>query len=48
MTLYNLGEHQQAMEMLFDSLIATTTDADILRYKRAITYYKTQLDKVWE
>lgn len=48
MTLYNRGEHQQAMEILLDSLIATTTDTDILRYKRAITFYKNQLDKVWQ
>jgi tetratricopeptide (TPR) repeat protein len=48
MTLYNLKEHDTAMEILLTSLIETTSDEDILHYKRAIQFYSDKLDKTWK
>ncbi|SOC39761.1 tetratricopeptide repeat protein [Ureibacillus acetophenoni] len=48
MTLYNLNEHGKAMEILLKSLIETTTDHEILKYKRAIEFYSDKLDEVWK
>ena len=47
MTLYNLKQHHQAMEILLNCLLETTTDEDILRYTKALRFYSTQLDTVW-
>ncbi len=48
MTLYNLQQHHQAMELLLQCLADTTTDDEILRYQKAIHFYASQLDKVWK
>lgn len=48
MTLYNLNEHGKAMEILLKSLIETTTDQEILKYKRAIEFYSDKLNEVWK
>lgn len=48
MTLYNLRQHQEAMELLLTALVETTADESILRYKRAISFYAPQLDQTWE
>ncbi len=48
MTMYNLKEYQKAMEILLKCLIETTTDPNLLQYKRAIEFYSTQLDQIWE
>ncbi|WP_442598498.1 tetratricopeptide repeat protein [Neobacillus sp. D3-1R] len=48
MTLYNLKEHQRAMELLLKCLVETTSDEDILHYKRAITFYSDKLDQTWK
>lgn len=48
MTLYNLNEHNKAMELLLNCLIETTSDQDILGYKKAISFYYDKLDKVWD
>lgn len=47
MVLYNLNEHQNAMEILLTSLVETTADEDILHYKRAIQFYSDKLDQTW-
>jgi tetratricopeptide (TPR) repeat protein len=47
MTLYNLKEHGQAMELLLNSLIETTTNEEILDYKKAIGFYSDKLDQTW-
>lgn len=47
MTLYNLKEHHTAMEILLASLIETTSDENILHYKRSIQFYSDKLDKTW-
>ena len=48
MTLYNLNEHSKAMEFLLKCLIDTTTDKEILNYKRAIDFYAEKLNEIWE
>lgn len=47
MTLYNLGEHVKAMEILLTCLVQTSNDPDITSYKRAIGFYSDKLDKTW-
>ena len=47
MTLYNLGEHMKAMEILLTCLVQTSNDPEIGAYKRAISFYADKLDKTW-
>ncbi|WP_010096532.1 tetratricopeptide repeat protein [Ornithinibacillus scapharcae] len=47
MTLYNLKQHDQAMELLLNCLIETTADNSIRDYERAIRYYSDKLDQIW-
>lgn len=47
MTLYNVGEHVKAMEILLTCLVQTSNDHDIISYKRAIGFYADKLDKTW-
>ena len=48
MTLYNLNDHRKAMEILLKCLLDTTTDSEILNYKKAINFYADKLDEVWK
>ncbi|GEK35029.1 tetratricopeptide repeat protein [Kurthia sibirica] len=48
MTLYNLDRHSEAMTILLQLLVNTTKDEEILLYKKAINFYSTQLDTVWD
>ncbi|MBD3109290.1 tetratricopeptide repeat protein [Bacillus sp. AGMB 02131] len=48
MTLYNLNENNKAMEILLKLLIDTTTDSEILSYKKAIFFYSDKLDEIWK
>ena len=48
MTLYNLNDHRKAMEILLKCLLDTTTDSEILSYKKAINFYSDKLDEVWK
>lgn len=48
MTLYNLNDHRKAMEILLKCLLDTTTDSEILSYKKAINFYADKLDEVWK
>lgn len=47
MTLYNLNEHEKALELLLTSLVETTNNEDALRYKRAIQFYSDKLNQTW-
>ncbi|WP_057776630.1 tetratricopeptide repeat protein [Cytobacillus dafuensis] len=47
MTLYNLDEHQNAMQILLKCLLDNTQDEEILNYKNAISFYSDKLDRVW-
>ncbi|MFJ6211147.1 tetratricopeptide repeat protein [Lysinibacillus sp. NPDC092081] len=48
MTLYNLGEHSKAMEILLRTVIHTTTHEGIKDYSKAIKFYSDKLDQTWE
>lgn len=48
MTLYNLNEHRKAMEFLLKCLTDTTSDSEILIYKKAINFYSDKLDEIWK
>lgn len=47
LTLYNLKEYTQAMELLLTSLLDTTGDDGILAYERALRFYADKLDETW-
>ena len=48
MTLFNLEEHEAAMQLLLECLMETTRDEEILKYKNAIRFYSDKLNDVWE
>jgi tetratricopeptide (TPR) repeat protein len=47
LTLYNLNEHRRAVESLLQVLLETSDDQNILRYKRALSFYANRLDSIW-
>lgn len=47
MTLYNLGQSKEAMEIVLNNLMETTADETLLYFKRGITYYANHLDETW-
>lgn len=47
MTLYNLQDHQGAMEILLKCLLDTTADPKISSYKKAIHFYSDKLNTTW-
>lgn len=47
LTLYNLGEHASAMELLVKNLAETSEDETIKRYRRALLFYADKLDQTW-
>jgi tetratricopeptide (TPR) repeat protein len=47
LTLYNLGEHASAMELLIRNLAETSEDESIMRYRRALLFYADKLDETW-
>jgi tetratricopeptide (TPR) repeat protein len=48
MTLYNLDEHNEAMEILLTLLAQTSEDETIQSYQKAILFYAKQLDITWD
>lgn len=48
MTLYNLEQHQESMELLLKCIIETTKDKQILAYSKAIEFYSDKLDEKWK
>jgi predicted Zn-dependent protease len=47
MLRYNLGEPREAVADLLKLLLESTSDADILRYRRALAAYSEDLDRSW-
>ena len=47
MTLYNLGEHASAMQLLLAIIAETSADSNVQEYQKAITLYSGDLEKVW-
>lgn len=48
MTLYNLNEHQSAMEFLLKCIVNSSSDSNVQKYKRAIKFYSDKLDETWK
>ncbi len=48
MTLYNLGHYSDAMSLVLNCLADTSSDSDIISYRKAINYYSNKLDCVWD
>lgn len=48
MTLYNLHDHREAMEILLKTIANETANEEISSYKKAIAFYADHLDDVWE
>ena len=48
MTLYNCGEHKEAVSTLLNLVLDTTDDAEVKSYSRAIALYARDLDQVWD
>ncbi|SDB86834.1 tetratricopeptide repeat protein [Shouchella lonarensis] len=46
-TLYNLGEHKEALTRMLTCLTDTSTDPRITAYSQALAFYAKDLDKVW-
>ena len=47
MSLYNLKEYSEAMEIVLKILADTTRDESIVQYKQAINFYADKLDTVF-
>ena len=47
MTLYNVNEHQAAMELLLTCIAETSSDSNVQKYKRALQFYANKLDETW-
>ncbi|WP_042474351.1 tetratricopeptide repeat protein [Bacillus ndiopicus] len=47
MTLYNLNDHQKAMELLLNCIVNSSSDINVQQYKRAIQFYADKLDETW-
>ena len=47
MCLYNLGRSNEAIKLLLELLISTTSSESIKKYQRAILLYSKDLDRLW-
>ena len=47
MTLHNLGRSKQSVEILLRLLAVTSADVNIQEYKAAISFYATDIEKIW-
>jgi predicted Zn-dependent protease len=47
LTAYNLGQPREAVEQLLKLLLETTSDPQILRYRRSLGAYAEDLDRSW-
>lgn len=48
MTLYNLGQHTESMNLLLNTIGQYSIHPRLDRYQRAILFYHDKLDKMWE
>ena len=47
MTLHNLGQSRQAVELLLTVLADTSADAHVATYRKAIRFYARDIERVW-
>jgi tetratricopeptide (TPR) repeat protein len=45
-TLYNLQQHKEAMELLLFNLLETTSEEKLQYFKRGLLYYASHLDEI--
>jgi tetratricopeptide (TPR) repeat protein len=48
LTLYNLRQHTEAMEILVTTVAETSSDVNIDKYKAALKFYADKLDETWD
>lgn len=48
MTHYNLGHFEEAMRELLVVIAETSSDENVIAYKRAIAFYSDKLNQIWE
>lgn len=48
LTLYNLQQHNTAMQQLLNVILTVSKDENIERYSKAIQFYKDHLDEIWK
>lgn len=46
-TLYNLGDHPRAMEMLLRELVRSSSDEKVKAYSKALLFYSDKLDEIF-
>ena len=46
--LYNVGQHNEAMQRLLRTLAETSNDEGIQSYRQAILFYSEHLDEIWK
>jgi predicted Zn-dependent protease len=47
LTAYSLGDSREAVQELIEVLLESTTDPNILRYRRSLAAYAEDLDRSW-
>ncbi len=47
MTLYNLKEYEKSVSILLKLLANSSSDKDIEKFNRAISFYSDNLNRVW-
>jgi tetratricopeptide (TPR) repeat protein len=47
MTLYNLGQSRQAVELLLTVVADTSADAHVAAYREAIRFYARDIERIW-
>jgi tetratricopeptide (TPR) repeat protein len=47
MTLYNLQNYKEAMELTLTNLLETTSDEKLQYFKRGLLFYTSHLDETW-
>jgi len=47
MTLHNLGQSRQAVELLLTVLADTSADAHVAAYRKAIRHYARDIERIW-
>lgn len=48
MALYNLNNHQEAMNLLLNVIAKTSSDKGVIEYKKVIEYYSDKLEKKYK
>lgn len=47
MTLFNLNDHEKSISILLKLLVDSSSDEDIIKFSKAISFYSDRLNQVW-